>query len=53
MRSSTAGRTQVFTALSALILLFTPINLASAHTKLISASPAIGVEVDSWPDQLT
>ncbi|MSO26392.1 MAG: hypothetical protein EXQ73_05620, partial [Candidatus Nanopelagicaceae bacterium] len=53
MRSSTAGRSQVFTALLAVILVFTPTNFASAHTKLISASPAIGVEVDSWPDQLT
>jgi len=53
MRSSTAGRTQVFTALLALILVSTPTNFASAHTKLISASPAVGVEVDSWPDQLT
>ena len=53
MRSSTAGRSQVFTALFALILVFTPANFASAHTKLISASPAIDSEVESWPDQLT
>ena len=53
MRSSTAGRTQVFTALLLMILVFTPTNFASAHTKLISASPAVGAQVDSWPDQLT
>ena len=53
MRSSTAGRSQVFTALLALILVFTPANFASAHTKLIAASPAIDSEVESWPDQLT
>lgn len=53
MRFSTEGRTQVFTALLALILVSTPTNFASAHTKLISASPAIDAEVESWPDQLT
>ena len=53
MRSSTAGRSQVFTVLLALILVFISANLASAHTKLISASPAIDAEVESWPDQLT
>ena len=53
MRSSTAGRTQVFTVLLALIIVFIPANFASAHTKLISASLAIDAEVESWPDQLT
>ena len=53
MRSSTAGRTQVFTVLLALIIVFIPANFASAHTKLISASLAIEAEVESWPDQLT
>lgn len=35
------------------MFVFTPANFASAHTKIISASPANDAEVDSWPDQIT
>jgi len=36
-----------------LALLFAQHSPATAHTKLLSATPAIGSEIDSWPTSIT
>ena len=52
MRFSTGGRSQVLMAFLIPLFVFTSTNSGLAHTKLISSSPAVGSEIDNWPNQI-
>lgn len=52
MRFSTDGRSQVLMAFLIPLFIFFSTNSVLAHTKLISSSPAVASEIDSWPNQI-